>query len=219
MISYFPSAGGLKKAILEYGTIAYVLSTEVTSAALASIKSKIYAIFNYSTDGIYMSTYSSATRLEFVSAPNCSYVGRGAFSDCSRLKNINLFACTSIGYAAFRNCYSLTSIILPNCTEIIGSATSTYGAFYHCYNLSIISLPNISSIGAYTFAECSALNAVYLMNSVVCTIPASSVFLSTPITNSTYTGTFGSIYVPASLLASYQAATGWKNISARIVGI
>lgn len=37
--------------------------------------------------------------------------------------------------------------------------------------------------------------------------------------NSTYTGKFGSIYVPASMLASYKTHAGFSNYSSRLVGV
>lgn len=45
------------------------------------------------------------------------------------------------------------------------------------------------------------------------------IFANTPIANTTYLGYFGSIYVPASLLASYKTATNWATYSSRMVGI
>jgi hypothetical protein len=48
----------------------------------------------------------------------------------------------------------------------------------------------------------------------------SNAFASTPIGGySTSTGTYGSIYVPASLLTSYQTATNWTYFSSRFVGV
>ena len=42
---------------------------------------------------------------------------------------------------------------------------------------------------------------------------------STPMVNSTYTGSFGSIYVPASLVDSYKASANWSALSDRITAI
>jgi hypothetical protein len=49
---------------------------------------------------------------------------------------------------------------------------------------------------------------------------ASNAFSSTPIGGySTSAGTYGSIYVPTSLLTSYKNATNWTYFSSRFVGI
>jgi hypothetical protein len=47
----------------------------------------------------------------------------------------------------------------------------------------------------------------------------SDAFRSTPIAGYTDSaGKYGSIYVPASLLASYKTATNWTYFSSRFVG-
>lgn len=46
-----------------------------------------------------------------------------------------------------------------------------------------------------------------------------NIFAYTPMSSSSYLGYFGSIYVPASLLASYKTATYWSQYSSRMVGI
>ena len=56
------------------------------------------------------------------------------------------------------------------------------------------------------------------MGSSVCQLLNSSAFYSTPIGGySAEAGTYGSIYVPSSLVASYKAATNWTYFSSRIV--
>jgi len=67
------------------------------------------------------------------------------------------------------------------------------------------------------FARCYHLLSLYLLASTMYKLQNINVFSSTPI--STYTtstnGVNGSIIVPASLLASYQAATNWVTYSSR----
>ena len=58
------------------------------------------------------------------------------------------------------------------------------------------------------------------MSPSVASLARSNAFSSTPIAGySASTGQVGSIYVPASLLASYQAATNWTYFSSRFVGV
>jgi hypothetical protein len=55
---------------------------------------------------------------------------------------------------------------------------------------------------------------------VVCQLPHSNVFTSTPIGGySASAGTYGSIYVPAYLLDAYKSATNWAYFSDRFVGL
>ena len=112
---------------------------------------------------------------------------------------------TSIGNYAFANCTNLTSVSFPKVTSI-GSYT-----FQDCTNLTSVSFPAATSIGYYAFADCSSLASIYLGASTVCTLSNSNAF--------SYTGIWsnkGSIFVPASLLASYKTATNWSYFSNRI---
>lgn len=113
----------------------------------------------------------------------------------------------------FRNCSSLTDIFMPKLQYISGNG------FISCSKLSIISLPNLSFISGNVFSGCIKLESVYFTNSIIINLTSSSIFYKTPITDSSYTGTFGSIYVPASLLTAYQTATNWSYFSSRFVGV
>ena len=61
------------------------------------------------------------------------------------------------------------------------------------------------------------------MGSSVCALNNINAFNSCPIRYSNYYRgdgySYGSIYVPSSLLTDYQAATNWVTISSRFVGI
>lgn len=119
-----------------------------------------------------------------------------------------------IGDYAFYSCGSLTSVILPQVTTI------GISAFGYCYSLASITLPQVTNIRTHAFSHCFNLLSLYLPGSTIPTL-VSTAFFSTPI--STYTtstgGVYGSIYVPASLVASYKAASIWSFYSARITAI
>jgi len=57
------------------------------------------------------------------------------------------------------------------------------------------------------------------MGTSVPTLVNSNAFYSTPISNSTYIGTYGSIYVKSSMLNAFKTAQTWSAFSNRIVGI
>ena len=152
--------------------------------------------------------------LTSVSFPACTSIGSNAFYCCSNLTTASFPACTTIGCYAFFYCYSLTSVSFPACTSI-GS-----NAFYDCSNLTTASFPVCTSIGSYAFRDCYNLKSLYLLGSSVCKLSNSNAFTSTPIGGySKSAGTYGSIYVPASLLTSYQTATNWTYFSSRFVGV
>ena len=115
---------------------------------------------------------------------------------CLRLTSVNFPVCSYIGNNAFRSCSSLTSADFGN-------------------NLSI----SECSIYPSAFTACSTLTNLTLRYSFVATLSNINAFNSTPMSLSTLTGSFGSIYVPASLVDSYKAATNWATYADRITAI
>lgn len=99
------------------------------------------------------------------------------------------------------------------------TSIGTY-AFYNCFSLTTASFPAATSIGNSAFYNCYSLKSLYLTGSSLCKLSNPNAFTSTPIGGySTSAGTYGSIYVPASLLTSYQTATNWTYFSSRFVGV
>ena len=140
-------------------------------------------------------------------------IGSNAFASCSSLTSASFPACTTIGTDAFNSCRSLTSVSFPACTSIDN------GAFCYCSRLTSVSFPACTRIGNYAFRFCYHLISLSLGASSVCSLGGSSAFASTPIGGySAKAGQYGSIFVPASLLASYKAATNWSYFSSRFVG-
>ena len=120
---------------------------------------------------------------------------------------------SNIGNYTFASCTSLTTVSFPKVTTI------GYSAFINCTKLTTASFPAATTIGSGAFSKCYNLKSLYLTGSSLCKLSNSNAFSSTPIGGySTSAGTYGSIYVPASLLASYKAATNWTYFSSRFVG-
>ncbi len=150
--------------------------------------------------------------LSQVNFPILTSLPSGAFFSCISLSSVNIPECNYIGSSCFRSCHSLTSISIPKCSVI-----EQY-AFYNCDNLTVFSIASTcSSIGSSAFYSCYKLSSVYIHCSSVPTLGV-NVFYNSPMQLSTYLGTFGSIYVKSSLLASFKTATNWSTYSARMVG-
>ena len=157
--------------------------------------------------------FQSCSLLTSVSFPNCITIGSGAFSSCNLLQSVSFPNCVYVNTRGFYNCDSLISIYLPKCSIINQSV------FYSCNSLTTVSLPECELISSYAFRYCYNLISLYLMSTSVCTLGI-NVFVSTPIGGySTVAGTYGSIYVPSSLLSNYKIATNWSSFSSRFVGI
>lgn len=186
----------------------------------------------------YMAFYG-CTSLTSISLPILENLNGGyAFYYCTNLSEVYLPECKSIGgYNAFYYCPKLTSVNLPKCTYL------SQGVFSYCNSLATVNLPLVETINTQDFCGCSKISLLsfskcsfignsafqscynllsfYLMNSVVCSLNNITAFSSTPISNYTAStgGVYGSIFVPASLLASYKSATNWAAYSDRMVGI
>ena len=176
------------------------------------------------TSVVPSSYFSNFTKLQTfnINLDNVTSIGSAAFYNCNSLSSISIPNVTTIGNSAFGNCSALASISLPNVTTI------GHSAFRSCTNLSSIDLPNVTTIGAFVFANCIKLMSIYLLGSSVCymsgrtntyqTASASNVFSNTPILDSTLTGSFGSIYVPSSLVSEYR--NNWNlAFTVRFVGV
>ena len=163
---------------------------------------------------IYSNAFTRCSSLTEVNMPMCSMIYTSAFASCASLTSINLPVCTSLQNYAFNTCSTLTDVSMPACQILNNSA------FSNCYSLATISLPAATTISAGVFMKCYNLKSLYLMGSSMCELKNSTAFSSTPIGGySTSAGTYGSIYVPASLLNSYKTATNWTYFSSRFVGV
>lgn len=154
--------------------------------------------------------FRKCAALSSVSFPKCETIYTGAFSECQALTSAEFPLCTSLGQSAFKGCYALETAILPMCASVGGSA------FEGCIKLAQISLPNCSVISTNAFSGCSSLASVYLLSTAVVSLASTTAFAYTPISNSSYLGYFGSIYVPSSLVDAYKTASRWSTYSDRI---
>ena len=142
-------------------------------------------------------------------------IGSRAFSSCSYLTSVNLPSCSILDEQVFAGCTRLLNVSVPNCNSL-----GTW-AFSSCYSLGSLSLPKCSYIGSSAFAKCTRLIMLYLLSTSLCTLKHSNAFTSTPIGGYTTSagGTYGSIFVPASLFNSYKTATNWAYFSSRFVSV
>lgn len=164
-------------------------------------------------------------------------IGAQAFQNCSSLTTASFPSATSMGASAFLTCSSLTTAYFPklssipmyafaSCKSLITTnfemaQTISTQAFAGCSSLATASFPKVTTIGNSAFSRCRMLLSLYLLGSSVPTLANVTVFSSTPISGyTTHTGgTYGSIYVPASLYNTYITATNWQSYSARIVSV
>lgn len=211
-------ANNIKSGVSIFGVAGnYEGSNEVdysTEDGIVNRTISVYANDRIASIGSYAFYYYS--KLTSVSFPVCSYIGSYAFNGCTSLASVKFPVCSYIGSYAFNRCTTLSSVSVPSCSYI-GVA-----AFQNCASLTSIEIGNpiISTcvIYASAFASCKVLTKLTLRYSFVATLSNINAFTSTPMSLSTLTSSFGSIYVLASLVDSYKAATNWATYADRIVG-
>lgn len=197
-------------ACTQIGTEAFYNCSNLTSISFPACTS----IGNYALQ--------NCSKLTFANFPVCTTIGSGAFGKCYSLTSINFPVCTSVINYAFQSCSSLTSVNFPSCLSI-----GNY-AFNYCFNItsaqfgSNIPSTNVdvkAEIYLAAFSSCSKLTNLTLYWPSVAALSAINAFQSTPLSISTLTGSFGSIYVPGSLVNAYKSATNWTIYADRIAPI
>ena len=216
-------------------TISFPVATSINNSAFYSCTSLTTVSFPAATS-IGSTAFGCCSKLTTISFPAVTHIGNHAFYLCKSLTSVNFPAATEIGSNAFYQCSKLTTASFPAVISIgdnafsycTGLTTASFPAvitisakaFANCINLTTANFPVASTIYSSAFYWCNHLVSLYLTGSSLCTLSNSNAFYSTPIGGySTSTGTYGSIYVPASLLTSYQTATNWTYFSSRFVGI
>lgn len=168
--------------------------TKPSGAVTSSNESDKYLLYgrkgitslNITGPGVPDNFIMGGTGLVSVSAPVAFWIGAGAFQNCSNLPYA-IFPAGQVMYTStFASCAKLLA------ADFGGSPNSTDG---FCR----------SSI----FSNCSKLNVLVLRGNTVWPLSNINVFYNTPFASGKAGGT---LYVPASLISSYQSATNWSTI-------
>lgn len=149
--------------------------------------------------------FSGCTSLESIDLPLVDNSVFGAFNGCSALTRVNLPLLKTANTQLFANCKSLAHICLPRLVAIVSpnQHTSMFGG---CTALKVVDVPSVTTIEAYGFVTCSALTALLLRNPEgVCTLAATTAFHADAVTSGKMF-----VYVPGSLVKSYQEDSVWK---------
>ena len=115
---------------------------------------------------------------------------------------------TSVGPYAFYNCTNLNSVNVPVATKI-----DTH-SFYQCTYLTRVDLSAATIINAAAFGYCKKLETLILRNTQLTALTVQNSFNNTPIASGN-----GYIYVPATLVDSYKAATNWSAFATKFRAI
>ena len=128
--------------------------------------------------------------IEEIIIPNTvKEIGNRAFADCTSLKKINLGQVEKLHTYSFLNCTGLTNITIPKSLKSVETGLQQSGVFTGCTNLKNVTLeegltivperllaelpieeiiiPNtVKEIGEFTFADCSNLKKITILDNV-----------------------------------------------------
>ena len=171
--------------------------------------------------------FEGCTNLVSASFPNVTSIGADVFRQCKLSSASFPELTTAANGGNFRqNSQSLTTVYLPKLTTIqsymfydderlttvdVSSATSVEGnAFQQCYALETLDLPKVTTIKGSGFYNARVLSTLILRHTSVVTLENVNAFTNTPLTG--YNSGSANVYVPQSLISSYQTASNWSTI-------
>lgn len=180
----------------------------------------------YDNDILSLRNYATAQSsgaysfLTSVSFPNLEELGNACFMGNAKLTSANLPKVSSMGASSvFQGCSKLVDIKLPSLQTNDATNKRFVATFYQCANILKIDLGNntiSSDVHFHTSftANCTKLEALIIRWNNLITITQTSAISNNGITSGT-----GYIYVPKSLVASYQGAPYWSTYASQIRAI
>ena len=158
-------------------------------------------------------SFAEQVQLTTVSMPEVTNIGNHCFLDCRKLTSIYFPKLVVLLYNAFRNCSSLTEFVSG---ESFNSRVDS-STFEGCTSLTKADFKhiNIQGFGGYSLA-CANLVTLIIRNTDAVPPTDSTIFGNK--TTKMNKGE-GYIYVPASMVDAYKAATNWSSFADQIRAI
>ncbi|MBQ6035784.1 MAG: leucine-rich repeat protein [Lachnospiraceae bacterium] len=219
------------RAYAFYGSYVQTVDTPlVTTIGANAFESSRVSTINAPLVTSIGATAFKNSRIASIDFPNLTAVGNNVFEGCTYLTEMNLPNVVSVGTSGFLNARfehiympklktlsggqnfrsssnnaALKTIVLPALTT-----NATGQAFRNHTGLTAVDIGPVNGFYANDFNGDSALTVLVLRKtSGVVALNATTVFDGTPFASG---GSGGTIYVPQSLIATYQAATNWSTI-------
>ena len=151
-------------------------------------------------------TFSRCSNLSLTSLPSTlEYVGNRSFEYCKGLTSLSCSGSLELNSYTFNGDTNLTTVNFPNTVQL-----AQY-VFYQCSSLQFADVGLVSSLEYSTFYNCNALSSLILRKTgSICTLQDLGAFTNTPMRG--YNSQTGTVYVPSSLISTYQTATNWSTL-------
>lgn len=171
---------------------------------------------NFET-GQYSRAFQGCTNLVSVSMPklNDLYHVDNLFYNCTKLESVVLdwYNMKRLGTGVFYKCESLNKeiYVLPNLITKIYSNVITNNPFVTTFDICVTTnTASEKTINTSAFPNNSSFNTLIIRNTgYILTLGNISAFTGTPFASD---GAGGTLYVPQSLMSSYESATNWITI-------
>lgn len=154
---------------------------------------------------IHAYAFRNCTGLTSITAPNVTKTGGNAFDGCTSLSSVSLPSLTNLSSNCFSNA-SVTTVTLPSIVNFTSYVFQTCLAGDYVIDLG----QGLQSLTAQAFYGTNNMTSCVLIlrrtAGVVTAAGADS--MPKPLWNASKVGT---LYVPQSLLASYQTASNWST--------
>lgn len=141
-----------------------------------------------------------------ITAPNLLSVGNYSIGNCTGLASVYMPLLNSVGGNAFNGCI-VSTFAFPSLARFTSGSSFCNNTHLTTFDMGGSGTGQLGS--SNTFNNDSALTTVIIRNSSVCTLSNINVFNNTPFASGKAGGT---LYVPQSLISSYQSATNWSTI-------
>lgn len=169
-----------------------------------------FSMYGANTGGPGTSVFLDCKNLTSVSMPKFETGGSGGsqFSGCIKLQTINFPKMAAPGQFMFNGCTSLvTAVFGQNAPQMYSMNNS---AFLGCSKLEAVDISNVTKTGTGEFNNCTRLNVLIIRRQDdITALSSTNVFTNTPFASGKAGGT---LYVPQSLISTYQNAANWSTI-------
>lgn len=202
--------------------------TEVRDKVFSAVgpNMKTVTLENVTTMG--KQCFYGCTKLESISMPKLTTMGTYNFYNCSNLESVYMPELLTMGECGFENCTNLVNVYMPKYRDKVGGGSAP---FRNCSSLVKLHLPSFIGVLSAFVYKCSALEEIEVgsppsientafincPNIKTLIIRGESVtqLLRTQEISSTKIPTEGYVYVPASVIDQYKAASGWSDFASR----